>query len=65
MFDVSNTTDLIHQLSNVSLDELRQLHGCLVDAEEVTRTLIRRREVQQRREERLRARGLSVAWGTT
>lgn len=60
MFDVSNTTNLIQQLTGVSLEELRQLHSRITDAEEITRSLIRRREAQERRAERLRARGLSV-----
>lgn len=63
MFDVTDTPGLIQRLSTIDLGELRALHTRIVDAEEITRTLIRRREAQERREARIRERGLTFADG--
>jgi hypothetical protein len=61
MLDVTNTTALIQQLATTGLGELRELHNHVADIEKIIRVLIREREAQQRRDERLRARGLHVA----
>jgi sensor histidine kinase YesM len=64
MIDVNDATGLIQRLAFTDLRELRELHGRINDAEQVIRALIRQREAQQRRDERLRARRLSVAEAT-
>ncbi len=61
MIDVSNTTDLLQRLAGVSLDELRVLHGRVVDSDRLLRGLIREKEALARRDARLRERGLSIA----
>lgn len=58
MADVTDTTGLIERLTAVDLAELRRMHGRLADAEEITRAVIRQREAQERRDARLRERGL-------
>ena len=55
MLDVTN---LIRQLADVDLAEMRALHGRIVDAEQIVRAVIRQREGQERRDARLRERGL-------
>jgi hypothetical protein len=60
MFDGADTTSLIQKLAAIDLKELRELHGRITDAETVVRAVIRQREAQERRDERLRARGLSI-----
>ena len=61
MFDVTDTASLIQKLTAIDLSELRVLHGRIVDAEEMVRALIRRREAQERRDARIRESGLSIA----
>lgn len=60
MFDVTDTTNLIQRLAAIDLSELRLLHNRIANAEEIVRVVIRQREAQERRDERLRARGLAV-----
>jgi hypothetical protein len=60
MIDVTDTATLIQRLAGIDLTELRQLHNCIQDAEEITRALIRQREAQERRNQRLRERGLAI-----
>jgi hypothetical protein len=60
MFDQTNTTSLIRQLTDTPLEELRELHGRLVDAEPIVRAVLRQREAQERRNQRLRERGLAI-----
>jgi hypothetical protein len=60
MFDGADTTSLIQKLAAIDLNELRELHGRISDAEVVVRAIIRQREAQERRDERLRVRGLSI-----
>ncbi len=64
MLDVTNIAGMIEQLSGASLDELRVLHSRIVEAEEITRSVIRRREAQERRASRLKERGLSIVGAT-
>ena len=61
MFDVTDTGNLIQRLAAIDLNELRVLHRRIVDAEQIVRAVIRPREAQERRDERLQARGLSIA----
>jgi hypothetical protein len=60
MFDLTSTTNLICQLTDTPLQELRELHGRLVDAEPIVRAVLRQREQQERRNQRLRQRGLAI-----
>jgi hypothetical protein len=60
MIDVTDTATLIQRLAGIDLAELRQLHNRIQDAEEITRALIRQREQQERRNQRLRERGLAI-----
>jgi hypothetical protein len=60
MFATTNAATLIHQLTAVSLNDLRQLHSRLVDAEPIVRAVLRQREAQERRNARLRERGLAI-----
>jgi hypothetical protein len=60
MFDGADTTSLIQKLAAIDLQELRELHSRITDAEAVVRAVIRQREAQERRDERLRVRGLSI-----
>jgi hypothetical protein len=64
MFDVTDTGNLIQRLAAIDLKELRELHDRIVDTEQITRAVIRQREAQQRRDARLRERGLCVAGAT-
>ena len=60
MLDDADATSLIQKLAAIDLKELRALHVRITDAEAVVRAVIRQREAQERRDERLRVRGLSI-----
>jgi hypothetical protein len=60
MFDLTDTGSLIQRLAAIDLTELRQMHSGIIAAEEITRAVIRRREAQERRDARLKERGLSI-----
>jgi succinate dehydrogenase/fumarate reductase flavoprotein subunit len=65
MLDATDiTATLIQRLSSADLRELRELHNRILDAEQIVRAIVRRREIQERRNERLRVRGLHVASAT-
>ena len=61
MADTNTTADPIERITDMSLDELQQRRMQHIERGEIYGAVIRRREQQERRTQRLRERGLAIA----
>jgi hypothetical protein len=64
MIDLANIAGTVDRLVATPLEDLLGLHSRIVEAERLTRVLIREKEALARQERRLKAHGLSVVGGS-